>query len=449
MRTLIAGAGDVGRFIAERMSQRGEVIVLDRDEHALAGAEDQLDALTMLGDATHRDVLRRAEVHRADVFVAVTRDDATNLAAAALAESLGADRTIARVDAPGFYDVPSGIERKVLGADALVCASRLLGAELLRRIIETEARFVATFAGGEVQVAGVEVHDRSPLVGQPAAASRDKDGALSVGVIRNGVLEAPADVASVEVGDVFLTAGDTKRIGRATWQLNGIKPGRVILVGGGQNGRQLAADLSELEFDVRLVDNEREVCERLARDLPRVSILHGDGTQLSFLQSEHVEAAQAFVSVTRNDEINLMASLMARQLGVPNAFALAHRSGYAGVYDQLGISGTTSAHEVLSRAVDWLLPGRRIVARHRIPGTGYEAAEFRLSGLFGERGGLRARDLPVPVGSYRLGIVRGGELVRDGNESFRRGDHILILGPSESLAKFETALDRLARERRG
>ncbi len=449
MRTLIAGAGDVGRFIAERLSQRGEVIILDNDEHALARAEEQLDALTLLGDATHRAVLRRAEVHRADVFVAVTRDDATNLAAAALAESLGADRTIARVDDPGFYDVESGIERKVLGADALVCASRLLGAELLRRIIETEARFVASFAGGEVQVAGVEVHDRSPLIGQPAASLRDKEGGMAFGVIRNGVLEAVAEIHAVEVGDILLSAGETKRVGRATWQINGLKPGRIVVVGGGQNGRQLAADLAELEFDVRLVDTERSVCERLARDLPRVSILHGDGTQLSFLQSERIEAAQAFVSVTRNDEINLMASLMARQLGVPAAFALAHRSGYAGVYDELGISGTTSSHEVLGRAVDWLLPGRRIVARHRVPGTNYEAAEFRLTGLIGERASLRARDLPVSVDSHRLGIVRGGDLVRDGAETFRRGDHVLIVGPSESLGRFETALDRLARERRG
>ena len=450
MRTLIAGAGDVGCFVAERLSRRGEVIILDNDEAALAAAEEQLDALTLLGDATFRSVLRKAEVERADVFVAVTRDDATNLTAAAIAESLGADRTIARVDAPGFYDVPVGIERKVLGADALLCASRLMGSELLSQIIALEASFIFPFSGGEIQVAGVAVGDRSPLVGAPAGQLKvQRQSAAASAVLRDGRLERPADVSSIAVGDIIITAGSTKRVGEATWRIKGQRPGRVIVVGGGQNGSQLASDLAELEFDVRLVERDRRVCEDLARRLNDVAILHGDGTQLSFLQSERVDAAQVLVSVTRSDEINMMASLLARQLGVPAAFALAHRSGYAPVYDQLGISGTTSSHEVLGRAIDWLLPGRRAVARAAVPGTGYEVVELRLSGLAGDRGGLRVRDLPIPVDCFRVGVVRTGRLVRDGAAEIHRGDHLLALGPAESLRRLDQALERLAKERRG
>lgn len=449
MRALIAGAGDVGRYIAERLSHRGEVIVLDRDEGALAAAEEKLDALTIVGDATHRSVLRKAEVHRADIFVAVTRDDATNLAAAAMAEAMGADRTIARVDAPGFYDVEVGIERKVLGADALLCASRLMGSELMRRIIETEAEYVYPFSGGEIQLAAVRVGDRSPMVGHPAVHLRGKRFPHAAAVLQNGVLQRPGEVSRVGEGDLILVAGGTKRVGKVAWEINGLRPGRIVVVGGGQNGLQLASDLAGLEFDVRLVEREHRVCERLARELPEVTVLHGDGTQLSFLQSERVEAAQVLVAVTRSDEVNLMASLLARQLGVPAAFALAHRSGYAPVYDALGITGTTSSHEVLGRAVDWLLPGRRAVVRRMLPGTGYEAVELRLSGLSAASGGLRARDLPVPVDCHRLGLAREGLLERDGATEIHRGDHLLALGPAESLRKLEGALDRLAKERRG
>ncbi|MBL4683554.1 MAG: NAD-binding protein, partial [Nannocystaceae bacterium] len=134
MKIVIIGGGGVGRYLATALTEDAEVVVIDRDPANLAEVEDSVDALTLRGDATHRATLRQAEVHKADLVVAVTGSDTVNVAAAALAADMGALRSVARVDDPGFYETKAAHESQVLGIHAVLCASRLVAAELLRML---------------------------------------------------------------------------------------------------------------------------------------------------------------------------------------------------------------------------------------------------------------------------------------------------------------------------
>lgn len=199
MRVVIVGAGDVGAHLARALSPKGtEIILVDRSSEALSRAEEDVDALALCGDGTFRSVLAEAQVDRADLVVAVTGSDDTNLVSASLAAALGAARTVARVDAPGFYGSASGIEQGVLGVHSVLCASRLVSAELLRLVRALDTEFAGNFAGNAVQVCLARVPEDAPSVGKSASALKLEAGARVRGVVRDGVLRGPESVSHLE-----------------------------------------------------------------------------------------------------------------------------------------------------------------------------------------------------------------------------------------------------------
>ncbi|MEM6991130.1 MAG: Trk system potassium transporter TrkA [Myxococcota bacterium] len=447
MKIVVIGGGGVGRHLAAALTADAEVVVVDRDPANLADIEEGVDALTLRGDATHRSTLRQAEVHKADLVVAVTGSDTVNVTAASLASDMGALRSVARVDDPGFYDTKAAYESQVLGVHALLCASRLVAAELLRMLTGSDCRHTFSMVGGALHGAVVEVPADSPAIGLAPQKLRT-DGAETVrAVIRGARVRAAADVSVVDEGDALLLLGPPINVARVVHYVHERDASRAVLIGGGDIGGQLATSLSQFEADVRVIEVDRNRCESLASELPHVRILHGDGTNIAFLRDERVGESASMCAVTRSDEVNLMASLLGRELGVRRTFALVHRPGYASVYDHLGIHGTTSAHEVMARTLRWLLPGRRVLGRSALPGTDHEVIELRVPTL-GKRH-LTARDLPLPPGTLVLSVARdSGELLRTDSEVVG-GEHVLVAGRAGSQRELERALSRLAREGSG
>ncbi|HEU5074942.1 MAG TPA: Trk system potassium transporter TrkA [Polyangiaceae bacterium] len=395
MRISIFGAGDVGAYLARDFSQGHEVVLVDRDSAALARAEEDVDALTVVGDATHRSVLQAAEVARCDLAVAVTGSDDTNLVIAGLAAALGAERTVARVDAPAFYASAAGVEPGVLGVHSLLCASRLVSEELARLIECTEASFAMHFAGNALQVAVLPLPNDSPALGLPATHATLNQVAQVVGVVRDSTLRVPEAIDRLELEDSLLLSGSPQSVQLGARALRKEKrERRAVVVGGGDVGLQLATMLLGTEHEVQIIDHDRARCQVLAETLPGANVVHGDGTSIGFLRDEHVDSADYLVAVTRADEINLMASLMGINLGVSHTFALVHRPGHAEVYSHLGISGTAGTHDVITKIVGWLMPHKGPVASHSLPGTGHLLQEFVVGGTPGVAVPLRRLGLP-------------------------------------------------------
>jgi trk system potassium uptake protein TrkA len=441
LRIVIIGGGGVGRHLAASLGAEAEVVVLDPSPEALAEVEDGVDALTLRGDGTHRRSLRAAEVHRADLVVAVSGSDTVNVTAAALATTLGARRSVARVDDPGFYETDAAYERDVLGVYALLCASRLVSGELLRKLSGGDCRCTFSLAGGALHGAVVEVPDDSPAVGVAPSRLRAGGEDTVVAVLRGTRVRAAAEVMEVEAGDALLSLGAPTAVAHLVRHVRERDAGRAVLIGGGDIGGQLAASMTQFERDVRLIEHDRARCDELAALLPGVRVLHGDGTNLNLLRDERIGMAASLCAVTQSDEVNLMASLLGRELGVRRTLALVHRPGYAPVYDHLGIHGTTSAHEVLAHVLQWLLPDRRVVGRAGLHGTDHEVIEFlapRVATV-----GMTARDLPLPTGTLVLGTVGQSGKIRRTDEELSGGEHILAIVSTHQLRDFERGLARL------
>jgi trk system potassium uptake protein TrkA len=448
MRALILGAGEAGRFLAASLGRDAEVVIVDNDAAALLEAEEALDVLVVQGDATHRRVLERAEAHRADVAVAVTGSDAINVAAAVMAKAAGVGRTIARVDDPGFYHGPEGLERDVAGIDACICASRLVGRELLRLVGSVDTSFSASMGGGTVHVALVGLDEASLLRGESPAKLRARqgtDGAAVRAVLRGGTLRAAHEVEALEEGDRVLVVGSPLAVTALVRRNRAGGRDRVTLVGGGDVGLQLANMFATLAGDVRLVERGRGRCEDLAQLAPGVTVLHGDGTSLSFLREERLGTSDWMLAVTGSDEVNLMSSLLARELGVEHTFALVHRPGYTSVYEHLGLSGTTSAHEVMAHTLHGLLPDREIVGASALSGTDLELLELRVPPL---RRPLPSRSVPLGPGAQVVAVIDHDEITRllDPNIEVDGGEHLVVVAPSHRRREIQRALRRLGTE---
>ena len=264
-----------------------------------------------------------------------------------------------------------------------------------------------------------------------------------VGIGRDGRLRGTHEIERLEFGDVVLMSGRPADVAHALGRLSGNRAHRkAVIVGGGDVGHQLARMLRGREQRVQILERDRARCEWLSENLRGVEVVHGDATNLNFLRDEHVESADYVIAVTRADEVNLLVSLMAKDLGVPTSFSLVHRPGYADVYAHLGIHGTAGTHDVVSRLVRWLIPwkGCRLVAESGVIG----AAIFECVIPDGIAADLTVRDLAFGNETTIVGIVRQLALV-EWNVSTRlqSGDILAVLAPSGSQREIDRRLAQL------
>ena len=444
MKIVIVGAGGVGRHLASAFSGDADVVLVDCHPDILAEAEAELDVLTLVGDGVHRDVLRKARVAKADLVVAVTGSDPANLACAALSVDLGAASAVARVDDPDFYDLHTGIERGLLGVDVM-CASRLVSNELLRRVSQTHARFVTAVAGGAHEVAGFRIDGASRLLGKSPGSIKLRAGCRVVAVWRGSVVRPAHEIQRIDVDDTLVFVGPAVIVPGALHDLNPKGAGRSVIVGGGEVGAQVAEVLAETERDVRVIDSDRARCEALAANLSAAAIVHGDGTHLALLRDEQIGEASTFVATTKSDEVNLMSSLLSQQLGVTDTFALVQRPGYARVYEHLGIRGTTSVHEVFARAVRWLMPSGTFARRERISGTDAEIVETHIPEDLRRK--LVLRDVALPARTIPLLLLDGTDGVTSLplDTVLQGGEYLVAIVRNNELDGLERALERVGR----
>ena len=449
MRAVILGVGEVGIHLARRLGHAGaEVVLVDRDSAAVAVAEESVDALTMVGDVAHYGVQERAGVPRADLVLAVTGSDETNLAAAALAAQLGARRTMARADAAGFYRTKMAVESGTLGISHLLCASRLLDRELRRLIRTCHAEAVIDVASYSVRALVITVTDDSPVAGQTSGELRATGSDRVRAVIRDGVLRHLGEVGRLEAGDQLLLAGPPTQIAIAQQQLQqSHRKRRAVLIGGGDVGSQLAATLCKTERRVEIIERDAARCHVLAEALPDASILHGDGTSIALLRDQQIQSADYVLAVTRSDEANLMVSLLATDLGVRHTFAIVHRHGYADVYTHLGVHGTAGPHEVIAKTVMSLLPDGGVLSRHRLPDCSHELIEYQIEEL--QRQGRTVDDLALPPGCLLLAMSRDHRYLSPaGGTELRTGDHLLIAEPLHARKEVAKRVERISKRTR-
>ena len=355
-RYVVMGAGEVGYHLARSLSQqKHDVSVIELDSRKRERIEDELDVLTVEGNGAHPSVLEAAGVRECNLFMAVSSADEANLAAAHVAKHLGAARTVVRVGLAEEAISHRRLYEEVFGVDLLLSTQLLTTTRVLNRIRGHNTVAVEYLAGGKVQLRKVRLDDDSQLTQKPLAEVEMPANSLVVAYFRGDDLIIPAGDDRARAGDQALILGTTEVIGEAE-RMASTSPevsGTVVVAGaGGATGGAVAAALSRLEHvQVKLLERDRRRAHKLAKRFPQYRVIQGDFTDLSLLKAERIGQARCFVALSGNDESNLMASLLARELGVPQELALVHHAETIELWSHLGLREVFSPRQLAYQRV--------------------------------------------------------------------------------------------------
>ncbi|MGB3562544.1 MAG: Trk system potassium transporter TrkA [Thermoanaerobaculia bacterium] len=357
---VVMGAGEVGFHLAKSLSQQGhDVAVIELDPVKQERIEDELDVLVVGGNGAHPKVLEAAGVGNCELFMAVSSSDEANLAAANIAKFLGAERTVVRVGIAEEVITDRRLLEDVFLVDLLLSTQLLTTIRVLNEIRGHNTVAVEYLAWGKIQLSKVHLDEDSPLVRKPLKdVSLPKD-CLVVAFFSGDELIVPAGDDRAAPGDDALLLGTTEVIGEAELVVSSArkkKTGTVVIGGGGATGRSVARALVPFDARVKIIEKDRARAKELAATFPGFEIIHGDMTDLSLLQSERVSQAETFVALSGNDESNLMASLMAQELGVDQVLAMVHRTETTQLWERLGLKQVFSprllAYERIQEYID-------------------------------------------------------------------------------------------------
>ncbi|MGM0413267.1 MAG: Trk system potassium transporter TrkA [Pseudomonadota bacterium] len=435
MKILILGAGQVGSSLAQNLaSEANDITVVDTDDLALALLQDRLDIRTIIGRASHPDVLRRAGAEDADMIIAVTNSDETNMVACQVAWTLFRTPTkIGRVREAEYLAHPQLFSNEALPIDVRISPEQLV-TEYVQRLIEHPGALqVLDFAGGKVQLVAVKAYYGGPLVGHELSTLKEHMPGVETrvaAIFRRGQPIIPEGTTVIEADDeVFFIAarGDIRAVMGEMRRLD--KPNkRVVIAGGGNIGRRLAGAL-EGNYQVKLIDHNRRRSSQLAEELGRSIVLLGDAADEELLLEENIEYTDVFCALTNDDEANILSAMLAKRLGARKVMALINRASYVDLVESGEIDIAISPQQATIGSLLAHVRRGDVVVVHSLRRGAAEAIEAvahgdpRSSKVVGRQVG----ELKLPPGTTIGAMVRGEQvLVAHHDTVIESGDHVIL-----------------------
>ncbi len=440
MKVIILGAGQVGASVAEGLvSEENDITVVDSDRARLIQLQDKLDLRTVAGNAATPSVLSEAGAADADLVIAVTQSDQTNLVACKLAQSVyNVPTRIARLRSQDFLSDPSLLAPDKFAVDHAICPEMVIS-EYIQRLIEfPEALQVMQFAGGRVFLVAVRAYDGGLLVGKPIRDMREHlppgmDARIAA-IYRDEQAIQPEGETLIRAGDevfVLAAAEDIRPVLRELRRM--MTAVRRIMIGGAGNiGLRVAAAL-ESRYEIKLIENRPERAELAATQLDNTLVLAGDTTDEALLEQENIDDMDLFLALTNDDENNIMSASLAKRMGCKRVVAIVNRRAYAEMIQGGPIDIAISPAQV---SIGHLLAHVRrgdVVAVHSLRRGAAEALEIVAHGdaQSSQVVGRRIDRIPFPEGVTVAALVRNFEQievlrVRDDGTVERRAGHVVI-----------------------
>lgn len=448
MRILVVGGGRGGQHLVETLCQeKHDVVVVDRDDHALAKLEAQADVLTLRGNGSNPRVLEEAGISRADVLVALTNNDDANIVACQYAKQLGIPSRIARITQPDYLSEDRGFSLTEAGVDLVVSKTGSIASELYNILTHPGTIEVANLYDGKVQVAGFRVHMDSPLIRAPLQEALGPERAerlRAIAALRGDELILPRGNTQLMIGDDVYMAGQP---GELRDLLQWASPesssfSKIIIAGGGTLGLTLAQRLESgggARPPVVLIERNKEEALACSSVLERTLVLHGNALSEEMLQEVGIVNGTAFVAATGNDENNMISCLLAEKLGANFTLAQINKPEYLSIINgQSLLDRAVSSYVAMSDAVLNYLRRRRIKAATLLHGLPGELLDVCLSPSH-PWVGKQVYQLKMPKGSLIAALIRQNQaLVPTGQVLLLSGDRMLLFAQRSALGKLES-----------
>lgn len=442
MKIIIAGAGDVGFHLADLLAfENQDIVLIDQDQDVLDYAGNHLDVLTLWGDCASIDILKQAGVDNANLLLAVTTSEKTNLITAILAKKMGARQTIARVNNQEYLDPGQREAFRELGIDNLISPLQLAAEEIRRLVKQACFTDIFEFEKGKMSVVGITLDSHSPLLN---IALRELPSFTSDIDLRPiAVLRGHRTI--IPRGDTVLRRGDHVYFITKTERTNALKQfidrrnveiKNIMILGGTDLARETARRL-EKSYRVTLVERSKACCQRLAEELEHTLVINGDYSNFSLLEEEGLSEMDAFIALAGNSETNIIASLTAKNHGVYKTIAQVENKEYVHISQNIGVDTLINKKLIAANNIFRFVRKGKVEAITTLHGVDAEVIEF----VVHKKNQLTRkplRDLHFPTTALIGGVIRGEEsLLPDGNFQLELGDKVIIFALPQSIGKLE------------
>jgi trk system potassium uptake protein TrkA len=447
LKIVIIGAGEVGFHIARRLSSENkDVVVIDNNEIALRRVAEHLDVQTIEGSGSSPAMLEEAGIKGADILVAVTDSDETNLVASLFCNILSpATMKLARIRGEEYLSHEKALSEPPYSIDVIINPEAEAVKKIERLLKLPGAVDVGEFAEGRIKVIGVRLDADSSIIGTKLIDLRKKTGSKNIlvaAINRNEQLIIPSGKDALLKGDLIYLVTEEENAGY-TLEIFGKREEpfkKVLIVGGGNLGFKLAKALEGYPIHTKLIEKDVARCNMLAKVLNKVVVLLGDGSDQEVLREENVQNMDLVATLTEDEETNILISLLSRQMGARKALTRINKFSYLPLVSAIGLEHVVSSRLAAVNTILQYIRRGRVLAAMALKGEEAEVLEavaLETSDIVGKP----ISQISFPKGALVVAILREDRvIVPTGDSAILPQDRIIIFSARKAIGQVEKAL---------
>lgn len=441
MKIIIAGAGAVGTHLAKMLAdERHDIVLMDAEEERLSNLDSNFDLMTIAARPTSINSLKDAGIADADLFIAVTPEESTNITSCMLAHSLGAKKTVARIDNYEYLQPKNKEFFKNLGIDSLIYPEMLAAKEIADGLHLSWIRQWWEFSGGALVMLGVKVRSNALILNTPISQLRKEQPYHIVAIKRMGETIIPGGTDELRADDIvyFMTSKRSLAYIRKITGKEAYSTIHNVMIMGGSRIAMRATQLVSDEMSVKIIDNDLNRCHWLTDMVgDNVMVINGDGRDFDLLNDEGISEVDAFVALTDNSETNILACLAAKRMGVVKTIAEVENIDYIGMAESLDIGAIINKKKIAASYIYQLLLDADVSNVKCLTFANADVAEFVVKENARVTRSL-VKDINLPKGATIGGLVRDDEgILVTGNTQILPGDHVVVFCLASMIKRIE------------
>ncbi len=441
MKIIIAGAGEVGTYLAKMLySVEHDIIVIDNDEENLKKIDSSHDVMAVNGSATSIATLKEADIKRTDLLIAVTPIEEVNMTAAALAKKLGAKKVIARINNHEYLD---DLNRKFIfqmGIDSIVYPEILASREIVSMLKQTGTNKRFEFSTGHLSLYILKLDNpKSPMIGKSLIDVANANLAhdyRTVAIIRNSETIIPRGNTVLEINDLAYIVTSQEGIQQLIKYSNkeDFQIKNIMILGGSRIGKKVAKAV-ENKFNVKILEIEKNKAFELADELDNTLVVNADGTNIDILKEEGIEKMDAFIAVTGKSETNILTCTLAKKFGVKKTIAEIENFDYMQIANNMGIDSVVNKKLIAASNIFKFTMSAEVPTVQCLTGTDAEALELVVhkNSLVTKK---TVKELNFPKDALLGGVIRGNtSFIAKGDTRLQEDDKVIVFALSTALKK--------------
>jgi trk system potassium uptake protein len=447
LKVIIVGAGEVGFNIASHLAlENKDVLVIDKNPNAIRRVSESIDVQVIHGSGSNPSVLEAAGIKEAEILLAVTNSDEINLVACLVANIISpATKKMARIRDASYDEYHATFSEHAPHIDNIINPEIEVVKTIERLMSVPGAVEVDDFADGRVKFIGISLDASARLVGVKLSEMSSKIGKpipLIAAIVREEELIIPGGKDKLMPGDLiyFISEGNKYLDALAVFDKHVEPPRRILIVGGGQIGFRLAAMLESHSIYTKIIEKDPVRCTRLADRLNKVVVLCGDGSDQGLLTEENIKDMDIVITVTNDEETNILVSLLAKQMGTKKTITRISKFSYFPLMSSIGLEQVVSPRLSAVNSILQHIRRGQVLQAKAIKGEQAEVMEavaLETSDIVGKP----IKKISLPKGALVIGIIRKDDvIIPSGDSVIQPGDRIIIFARRQAIPKIEKIL---------